>query len=68
MSSSRRVLYTAFDVVPAPKGASRHITHFTCALVAAGYQVTLLQRQGAWCQVITPNNNRGWMICRALAL
>jgi glycosyltransferase involved in cell wall biosynthesis len=29
-------------VVPAPKGASRHITHFTRALVAAGYEVTLL--------------------------
>ncbi len=37
-----RVLYTAFDLVPAPKGASRHITYFTRALVAAGYQVTLL--------------------------
>lgn len=36
-----RVLYTAFDVVPSPKGASRHITHFTQSLVAAGYEVTL---------------------------
>ncbi len=36
-----KVLYAAFDVVPSPKGASRHITHFTQALVAEGYQVTL---------------------------
>jgi len=36
-----KVLYTAFDVVPSPKGASRHITHFTQSLVAAGYEVTL---------------------------
>jgi glycosyltransferase involved in cell wall biosynthesis len=38
---SPRVLYTAFDVVPSPKGASRHITAFTQALSQAGYQVTL---------------------------
>ncbi len=36
-----KILYTAFDVVPSPKGASRHITHFTRSLVAAGYDVTL---------------------------
>jgi glycosyltransferase involved in cell wall biosynthesis len=38
---SLKVLYTAFDVVPSPKGASRHITHFTQALVAGGYEVTV---------------------------
>ncbi len=37
-----RVLYTAFDVVPSPKGASRHITAFTRTLVGAGTEVTLL--------------------------
>jgi glycosyltransferase involved in cell wall biosynthesis len=37
-----RVLYAAFDVVPSPKGASRHITYFTRALVAAGCDLTLL--------------------------
>jgi glycosyltransferase involved in cell wall biosynthesis len=36
------VLYTAFDVVPSPKGASTHISHFSDGLVAAGYQVQLL--------------------------
>ena len=36
------VLYTAFDVVPSPKGASTHVSHFTAGLVAAGYQVQLL--------------------------
>ncbi len=42
MSSCKRLLYAAFDVVPAPKGASRHITYFTQALVQAGYEVTLI--------------------------
>lgn len=37
-----RVLYAAFDVVPSPKGASRHIAAFGQALVDAGYKVTLL--------------------------
>jgi glycosyltransferase involved in cell wall biosynthesis len=37
-----RILYTAFDVVPAPKGASTHILHFTRALVNAGWSVDLL--------------------------
>jgi glycosyltransferase involved in cell wall biosynthesis len=36
-----RVLYAAFDVVPSPKGASRHITAFTRVLVEAGHEVTL---------------------------
>ncbi len=36
-----RVLYAAFDVVPSPKGASRHIMAFTCALAEAGHEVTL---------------------------
>jgi glycosyltransferase involved in cell wall biosynthesis len=36
------VLYTAFDVVPGPKGASTHITHFVAGLVHAGYAVTLV--------------------------
>ena len=36
-----RVLYCAFDVVPGPKGASVHITHFTQGLVQAGYAVQL---------------------------
>jgi glycosyltransferase involved in cell wall biosynthesis len=37
-----RVLYTAFDVVPAPKGASTHIQHFVRALVHAGFEVDLV--------------------------
>ena len=37
-----RILYTAFDVVPSPKGASTHITYFTRGLVEAGYEVTLI--------------------------
>jgi glycosyltransferase involved in cell wall biosynthesis len=36
-----RVLYVAFDVVPSPKGASTHITHFTRGLVGAGYELHL---------------------------
>jgi glycosyltransferase involved in cell wall biosynthesis len=37
-----RVLYTAFDVVPRPKGASTHILQFLRALVSGGYQVHLV--------------------------
>ena len=36
------VLYSAFDVVPSPKGASTHITYFVCGLVEAGYRVQLI--------------------------
>jgi glycosyltransferase involved in cell wall biosynthesis len=35
-------LYTAFDVVPSPKGASTHITHFLRGLTGAGYDVHLM--------------------------
>lgn len=37
-----RVLYVAFDVVPSPKGASTHITHFVRGLAEAGHAVHLL--------------------------
>ncbi|MEW5872308.1 MAG: glycosyltransferase family 4 protein [Chloroflexota bacterium] len=37
-----RVLYTAFDVVPSPKGASTHILHFLRGLVNGGYEVHLV--------------------------
>jgi glycosyltransferase involved in cell wall biosynthesis len=37
-----RILYTAFDVVPSPKGASTHILHFLRGLVNAGYEVDLV--------------------------
>lgn len=40
--SNRDILYTAFDVVPSPKGASTHITYFTRGLTAAGCNVTLI--------------------------
>lgn len=36
------ILYTAFDVVPSPKGASTHITQFVRGLVGAGHAVHLL--------------------------
>lgn len=36
------VLYTAFDVVPSPKGASTHITQFAKGLVRAGYDLHLV--------------------------
>jgi glycosyltransferase involved in cell wall biosynthesis len=38
----KSVLYTAFDVVPSPKGASTHITYFVKGLVEAGYDVQLI--------------------------
>jgi glycosyltransferase involved in cell wall biosynthesis len=36
------VLYTAFDLVPSPKGAGTHIMHFLRGLVKAGYDVQLI--------------------------
>lgn len=39
---TRRVLYSAFDVVPSPKGASTHVVQFVRALTGAGYDVTLV--------------------------
>ena len=37
-----RILYTAFDVVPSPKGSSTHITYFVRGLVEQGHPVTLI--------------------------
>lgn len=37
-----RILYTAFDLIPAPKGASTHITQFVGTLTGAGHDVTLI--------------------------
>ena len=37
-----RVLYTAFDIVPSPKGASTHILHNIRGLVNSGMEVHLL--------------------------
>jgi len=36
-----RILYTAFDVVPSPKGASTHILHFLRGLVNSQFDVHL---------------------------
>lgn len=35
--------------------------------ISSGNQVKLLKKKGDWCQVLTPNNNEGWMICEALS-
>ena len=40
--SGLRVHYSAFDVVPSPKGASTHITAFVEGLAAAGAEVELV--------------------------
>jgi glycosyltransferase involved in cell wall biosynthesis len=37
-----KILYTAFDIVPSPKGASTHILHNIRGLVNAGYDVHLI--------------------------
>jgi glycosyltransferase involved in cell wall biosynthesis len=42
MNTAPAVLYSAFDVVPSPKGASTHITYFARGLVDAGYRVQLI--------------------------
>ncbi len=41
-SAPRRVLYTAFDEVPGPKGACTHILAFVRALAQAGCDVWLV--------------------------
>jgi len=41
-----KILYTSFDTVPAPKGASVHISYFTKALTEHGYNVTLFTPAG----------------------
>jgi glycosyltransferase involved in cell wall biosynthesis len=38
----KRILYSAFDLVPSPKGAGTHITYFVRGLVKAGFDVTLI--------------------------
>lgn len=42
MTRVKRILYTAFDIVPSPKGASTHITHVVRGLSGAGFNVHLL--------------------------
>ncbi|HSH03723.1 MAG TPA: glycosyltransferase family 4 protein [Anaerolineae bacterium] len=37
-----KVLYSAFDLVPRPKGSTTHIRYFISALTKAGYQLTLI--------------------------
>lgn len=37
-----KILYTAFDIVPSPKGASTHILHNLRGLVNGGYDVHLI--------------------------
>jgi Bacterial SH3 domain len=34
--------------------------------INSGNQVTLIGKKAAWCHIITPNNNEGWMTCEAL--
>lgn len=38
----RRLLYTAFDVYPSPKGSSTHMTHVLQGLAEAGFSVDVL--------------------------
>lgn len=35
--------------------------------ISSGNQVQLISKENGWCQIITPNNNQGWMICDALS-
>ncbi len=35
--------------------------------ISSGNQVKLLEKKGAWCRILTPNNNEGWMTCEALS-
>lgn len=42
MNSMKRILYTAFDIVPSPKGASTHILHNIRGLVNSQFDVHLI--------------------------
>lgn len=42
MPSMKRILYTAFDIVPSPKGASTHIVHNIRGLVNSQFDVHLI--------------------------
>jgi len=42
MRSMKRILYTAFDIVPSPKGASTHILHNIRGLVNSQFDVHLI--------------------------
>ena len=35
--------------------------------IAKDNEVKLLKKKGDWCNVLTPNDNEGWMICEALS-
>ena len=41
------MLYSAFDVVPSPKGASTHVAQFVRGLAGAGHEVTLVTPRAA---------------------
>ncbi|MBN2802831.1 MAG: SH3 domain-containing protein [Deltaproteobacteria bacterium] len=36
--------------------------------ISAPNSVSLLKQDGEWCNIITPNNNEGWIICTALEI
>jgi hypothetical protein len=36
-------------------------------MISSGNQVELIRKKSGWCEVVTPNNNRGWMTCEALS-
>ncbi len=36
--------------------------------ISAPNKVRLIKKDGDWCNIVTPNNNKGWMICNALNL
>jgi hypothetical protein len=36
--------------------------------IGTGTQVRYIKKKDDWCNVVTPNNNEGWMICDALGL
>src|SRR5215213_5501042 len=42
MHTMKRILYTAFDIVPSPKGASTHIVHNIRGLVNSQFDVHLI--------------------------
>ncbi|MEB3327667.1 MAG: glycosyltransferase family 4 protein [Candidatus Sericytochromatia bacterium] len=59
-----RILYAAFDPVPAPKGASRHIRALVEGLVADGHAVDLATLPARWQPLAWPGV-RAWPLAQA---
>jgi hypothetical protein len=58
------------EIVPVIKDKVRvrksPVTGEIIGKISSPNKVSLLKQDGEWCNIITPNNNTGWIICDAL--